>query len=111
MNLSFYFFIKVDLGLLLTFRMDMTRTKKHVEDLYSMLYSACCMYFMYIIIRFIDLVNICEYGYFQSLYCSKTKNIISPKLLYVLVNISEIAFHEFFCQGQVIHKVNFKVKS
>ena len=43
------------------------------------------------------------------LYYSQIKNIISLKLLYVLVNMLEIKFRGISSQGHVIHKVNFKV--
>ena len=85
--------------------MDMTRTKKHAEDVCCTVHIA---YIVNILIGFI--VNIYEYGILLNPYCSKTINIISLKLLYVLVNMSEITFHEKCCQGHVIHKVSFKVK-
>ena len=52
----------------------MTRTKKHVEDVHvcCTVHIACIVY---IIIGFI--VNICKYGYFQSLLLLNKKYYIS----------------------------------
>ena len=58
--------------------MDMPRTKKHVEDVHvcCTVHIACIVY---IIIGFI--VNICKYGYFQSLLLLNKKYYISETFI------------------------------